>query len=165
MCSCSLSVLVHETTEEIASVDSVRPIHASERRPDGRIRRLQPERPVRTVGVVMLHVDAQHLLKVATPKDQQPVQALGPHRPDPAFGVGVGVGRLHRRDQHLGALGAEHVVEGAREFRVAVAQHKAQLSASFAQHHQQVAGLLGDPQTVGGWWSPRPGGPAGCRVR
>jgi hypothetical protein len=68
MRSCSLSVLVHETTEEIASVDSVQPIHASERRPDGRIRWLQPERPVRTVGVVMLHVDAQHLLKVATPR-------------------------------------------------------------------------------------------------
>jgi hypothetical protein len=121
----------------------------SERRPDGRIRRLQPEGSVGTVGVVMLHVDAQHLLKVATPKDQQPVQALGPHRPDPALRGGVGVGRLHRRDQHLGALGAEHVVEAAGELRVAVAQHEAQLSSSFAEHQQQVAGLLGDPAAVG----------------
>jgi hypothetical protein len=154
MRSCSLSALVHETTEEIASVDSGRPIHASERRPNGRIRRQQPERPVRMVGVVMLHVDAQHLLKVATPKDQWPVQALSPHRPDPAFRVGVGVRCLHRRDQHLGALGAEHVVEAAGELRVAVAQHEAQLSASFAEHQQQVAGLLGDPQTVGGAVTP-----------
>jgi hypothetical protein len=53
MRSCSLSVLVHETTEEIASLDSVRPIHASERRPNGRIRQLQAERPMRTMSVVM----------------------------------------------------------------------------------------------------------------
>jgi hypothetical protein len=136
----------------------------SERRPDGRIRRLQPEGSVGTVGVVMPYVDAQHLLKVATPKDQQPVQALGPHRPDPALRGGVGVGRLHRRDQHLGALGAEHVVEGPREFRVAVAQHNAQLSASFAQHHQQVAGLLGDPQTVGGGGHPGQVDPPGVQL-
>jgi hypothetical protein len=142
MRSCSLSVFVYETTEEIASADSGRPAHPGDRWSNGWIGRLQPERPVRTVGVVVLDVDPQHLLEVAAPDDQQPVQALGPHRPDPALGVGVGVRRLHRRDQHLGALGAAHVVEAAGELRVAVAQHKAQLSSSFAEHQQQVAGLL-----------------------
>jgi hypothetical protein len=141
-------------TEEIASVDSGRPTHPGERQSNGWIRRLQPERPVRTVGVVVLDIDPQHLLEVAAPDDQQPVQALGPHRSDPALRVGVGVRRLHRRDQHLGALGTEHVVEAAGELRVAVAQHEAQLSSSFAAHHQQVAGLLGDPQTVGGGGHP-----------
>ena len=107
MRSCSLSVLVHETTEEITSVDSVRPIHASERRPNGRIRRLQPERPVRTVGVVMLHVDAQHLLKVAAAEDQQPVQALGPCGPDEALGVCIGLWRPERGLDHRDPLGAK----------------------------------------------------------
>jgi len=124
MRSCSLSVLMHETTEEIASLDSGRLVHAGERRSDGWFWRLQPERPVRTVGVVVLHVDPQDLFEVAAPEDQQPVQALGPHRPDPALRVGVGVRRLHRREEHLGTLSAEHVVEAAGELRVAVAHHK-----------------------------------------
>ena len=38
---------------------------------------LQPERSVRTVDVVVLDVDAKHLLQVAAPGDQEPVQALG----------------------------------------------------------------------------------------
>jgi hypothetical protein len=57
----------------------------------------------------VLDVDAEHLRKVSSAADQQPVQALGPHRPDAALGVGVGVGRLHRRDQYLGACGCQKV--------------------------------------------------------
>jgi hypothetical protein len=64
---------MHETTEEIASVDSRRLVHAGERRSDGWIRRLQPERPVWAMGVVVLDVDLQHLLEVAAADDQQPV--------------------------------------------------------------------------------------------
>jgi hypothetical protein len=60
-----MSVLVHETAEEIASVDSGRLVHAGEGQSDGWIRRLQPERPVRTVGVVVLHIDPQYLLEMA----------------------------------------------------------------------------------------------------
>jgi hypothetical protein len=81
-------------------------------------------RPVRTVGVVVLVIDPKDLLEVAGPDDQQPVQALGAYRPDPALRVGVRVRRLHRRQQHLGALGAEHVVEAVGELRVVVAQHE-----------------------------------------
>jgi hypothetical protein len=62
MRSCSLLVRVHEATKEIASVDSGRLVHAGERQSDGWIRRLQPERPVRMVGVIVLDVDPQHLL-------------------------------------------------------------------------------------------------------
>jgi len=47
---------------------------------------------VRAVGVVVLEVDPQHLLKVAAADNQQPVQAFGPDRADPAFGLSVGVG-------------------------------------------------------------------------
>jgi hypothetical protein len=57
---------------------------------------------VRTVGVVVLDIDPEDLLEVAAPDDQQPVQALGPHRPDPA----------------LGAVRTEDVVEGAGELRI-----------------------------------------------
>jgi len=57
MRSCSSSVLVHESAEQVAPVDLGRLILANEGRFDGWIRRLQPERPVRPMGVVMLDID------------------------------------------------------------------------------------------------------------
>jgi hypothetical protein len=63
--------------------------------------------------------------------------------------VGVSVGCLHRRDQHLGVLRTEHVVEPAAELRVTIANKEADPASSFLEDKQQVAGLLGDPQTVG----------------
>ena len=73
------------------------------------------------MAVVVLDVEAEHLRKVSSPADQQPVQTLGPHRPDPALGVGVGVGRLDRRDQYLGVVRIEDVVEGTGELRIPIA--------------------------------------------
>jgi hypothetical protein len=80
MRSCSLPVLVHETTEQVTSVDLGRRILATEGRFDSGIRRLQPERPVRTVGVVVLDIDPdrQDLLEVAAPDDQQPPWSCSP---------------------------------------------------------------------------------------
>jgi hypothetical protein len=120
-------------------------------RTDPWIRRFQPEGPVGTVDVVVLDVGLKHLLEVSSPDDQQPIQALGSHRADPALGVGVGVGCLHRRDQHLGALRPKHV-ERAGELRVSVADEELQWPMLA---HQQVAGLLGNPGAV------RVGGHAG----
>jgi hypothetical protein len=40
------------------------------------IRRFQPKRSVRTMDVVMVDVDSQHLLQVPGSSEQQPVQAL-----------------------------------------------------------------------------------------
>jgi hypothetical protein len=80
--------------------------------------------------------------------DQQPVQALGPHRTDPALGVGVGVWRLYRRNQHLGAVRTEDVVEGTGELRIPITNKEAHSSAPLAQHEAQVAGLLGDPSPI-----------------
>jgi hypothetical protein len=77
--------------------------------------------------------------------DEQPVQALGSHCPDPPLGIGVGVGRLHWHDQYLGALRAEHVVEPRAALRVTIANKEADPTSSFLQDQQQVAGVLGDP--------------------
>ncbi len=97
--SCSSPVLVEETAEQVASMHSASVILAEDGQLGG-----YPE----------------HLLQVRSAHDQQPVQALGTGRADPALGIGVRVGRLHRGHQHRGALGAEHVVERARELRVTV---------------------------------------------
>jgi hypothetical protein len=63
--------------------------------------------------------------------DQQPVEAFGADGPRPPSRVGVGAGRLHRCDQHLGALGAEHVVEPVAELRVTIAREAAQTASVF----------------------------------
>jgi hypothetical protein len=148
MRSCSSSVLVKQTAEQVTPADLGRLIVADEGRSGSWVRRLKAKRPVRPMGVVVLNVDSEHLLEVAASDVQQPVQALGAHRPDPALGVSVRVGGPHRRQEHLGALGAEQIIEGAGELRVPVAQREAQPPSSFAKHQQEVAGLLGDPGAI-----------------
>jgi hypothetical protein len=148
MRSCSSSVLVEQTAEQVTAVHLGWVILGAGPGTSW-VWRLQMQRPVRAVLVVVLHVDAQDPIQVALPDDQQPVQALDTNCPDPAFCVGVRVRRLHRRQQHLGAFGAEHVVEAAAELRVAVAQQEAHAASLLLQCEQQVAGLLGDPPCVG----------------
>jgi hypothetical protein len=111
-------------------------ILAEEGRPGGWTWRFQRERPVRTVPVVVLDVDPEYLLEVAETNDQQLVQALGADRANPALRVGIGVRRLYRRDEHVGAFGAEHAVEATAELRVTVADKKAHRAAPFAQHQE-----------------------------
>jgi hypothetical protein len=69
------------------------------------IRRFQPERSVGTVEVVMVHVDPKHVLQVAAPDDQQPVQTsartVRTQRSACAFAVGART--VYRRDL-LGGL-------------------------------------------------------------
>jgi hypothetical protein len=73
------------------------------------------------------------------PDDQQPVQALGTDRADPALRIGIRIGRPHRCQQHLGAFCAEHVVEAAAELRIPVAEQEAHPSPALLQCQQQVA--------------------------
>jgi hypothetical protein len=99
MRSCSSSVLVHESAEQVAPVDLGRLILATEGRFDSWIRRLQPERPMGTMSVVVGGVDPKTRSRWPWPDDQQPVQALGARRPHPALGLGVRVECLHRCDE------------------------------------------------------------------
>jgi hypothetical protein len=147
--SCSWSVFVEQTAEQIASTNLARLILADNRQPSRSVRCRKPERSMRTMPVVVLDIDPQDLLQVALSYDQEPVQALGADRADPSLGVRVRPGRLHRRHQHLATFGAEHVVEAAGELGVPVAEQEAYPSPSLFQHQHQVAGLLGNPAAVG----------------
>lgn len=51
---------------------------------------------MRTVPVVVLHIDSQYTSKLPAADDQQLVKTLSAHAADPPFGDGVSVGRLHR---------------------------------------------------------------------
>ncbi len=104
MRSCSSSVLVDETAKQVTSVHPDPLMLADEGLIGGWIRRLQLKRSVRAMPVVVLDIDPQDLLQVASPDDQQPVQALDADRPNPTLRVGVRIGSLHRREQHLGPL-------------------------------------------------------------
>jgi hypothetical protein len=110
---------------------------------------LQPESPVWTVGVVVLDIDPKDLVQVASPDDEQPVQAHGVDRPDPAFRVGVRVGRLHRRHEHVDSLRPEHVVEPAAELRPGRGEGSAPGRPGSSKDQQQVPGLLGDQRPLG----------------
>jgi hypothetical protein len=115
------------------------------------------------VGVVVRNVDPQDLRQVTATNDQQPIQALGAHRRNPALCVRVRVGCLHRRQQHLGGRRTEHVVEPATELRVTIADEEAHPASSFPEHQWQVAGLLGDPGGVGVGGHPGQVDPAGVQ--
>src|SRR5215208_6098532 len=92
MGSCSSPILVEQATEQVSSMNAAFSALIYDGQSGGWIWRLELQRPMRPVPVVVLDVDSQDLLQVPATHDEQPVQALGPHRPDPALGVGVSVG-------------------------------------------------------------------------
>ena len=78
--------------------------------------RILLQRPVRTMGVVMICVLAQDQLQVPLAGDQHPVQALAPGTSDPAFGYSVRPRRLDRGFHDPHADGREHRVEPVVNF-------------------------------------------------
>jgi hypothetical protein len=132
-------VFVEKSAEQVASMHPAWLAVADDSQSSGWVWRFQSERPVRAVPVAVPDVDAQDLLQVASPDDQQPVQALGADGANPPLRVGVRVGRPHWRQEHLGTVRTEDVVEPAGERRVPVAQHKAEPPSLLLQHQQQVA--------------------------
>jgi hypothetical protein len=94
---------MEEAAEADASAHRTLPV-PNDRHTGEWIRRFQSERPVRAIPVVVVNVDAKDLLQVASPDDQQPVEALRAGGADSPLRVGVRVGRLYRRAQDLGAF-------------------------------------------------------------
>jgi hypothetical protein len=125
---------VQQTAEQVVSMHLALELIADHRQPGGRVWRFKSQRSVRTVLVVVPDVDPKDLFEVAAPNNEQPVQALGADRWDPALRVRVCPWCPHWRDQDLGALVADYIVEGAGELRVMVAKQGAQPSSSFFKH-------------------------------
>jgi hypothetical protein len=135
-------VLVDESTEPVASED----------RPDSRRgltaanRRAQLERAVRPRRGVVRGVLVPDPLEVALAEDQEPVQAFAPNRPDPALGTGPGAGCSDGRPDHAPSPGAEHVVAGAGELGVAIADRHRRTCVGFLASPAEVACPLGEPR-------------------
>jgi hypothetical protein len=113
-----VAVFVDETAEAVDPFDL--PDAARRRWAVCRQWGLQVEASVWPRGVVVLDVDGEDVFEVAAVADQEPVQAFGPHGADPAFGVGVRLGRSRRRPDDSDAVRGEDVVEGGGELGVAV---------------------------------------------
>jgi hypothetical protein len=112
-----------ESPEEFASPDR-------DRRCDGvcslrdRNGRVEVERAVGPVLVVVADIDAKNVFELAAAEDQEPIEALLPRGADPALDVRVRVRRLQRRPDDPYSLAAEDVVAGAAELGVTVVDEK-----------------------------------------
>jgi hypothetical protein len=100
---------------------------------------------MRTMAVVVIDVDGEDALELAAAGDQDPVQALAPHRADKALGVGVRLGRLDRRSDDLDAVAAEDLIEGAAELLVAIVDQGARRRGSVGERPGELARVLRDP--------------------
>jgi hypothetical protein len=76
------------------------------------------------MAVVVIDVDAEHLLKLSPADDQDPVEAVAAHGADPALGKRVCLRRPERCADDLDALASEDLVEGAAELAVAIVDQK-----------------------------------------
>src|SRR6266511_2056252 len=92
-------------------------------------------------------IDAEDVLEVAAAEDQDPVEAVGAKRANPALGVGIRVRRPDRRADHSDAFGPEDLIEGVAELRVTVVDEEPERLLRI-ELHDKVASLLGDPVSV-----------------
>src|SRR5438045_2924087 len=99
------------------------------------------------VLVVVAAVDAEHVLEMTAADDEDPVEAVGADCAHPAFGEGVRVRRLNWRADDLDAFGAEDLIEGVAELRVAIVDEESE-GVLVAELDGEVARLLGDPASV-----------------
>src|SRR6266545_2265068 len=141
-------VFVEQTAESVAPADT--PLVVS-RRDGGRLdeRWLLFERAVRPVRVVVRDVLAQNRLELSAGDDEDAVETFTPDAADPTLRVRLRPWRSDRRLDHPDSLRTEDLVEGGREFDVAVADQEPMPLLLVGQGHRQVARLLHDPGAVG----------------
>src|SRR5439155_25249367 len=112
-----------------------------------RFRRLELQRTMWPLRVVVIDVDAQHALEVAAIEDQQPVETFRANGSDEALRDGVRLRRPHGRFHDPDPLTAEDLVEGAAVLAVAVADPET--NAQVGEVEAKAARLLGHPGSRG----------------
>src|SRR5437870_4531148 len=84
------------------------------------VQALEVEGAVWPMGVVVLDVDAEDVLKLSAAYGQEPVETVAADGADPALAESVRVRRPERGADDLGTLAAEDVVKDAGELAVPV---------------------------------------------
>src|SRR3989442_5469621 len=95
--------------------------------------------------VVVLEIDWEDALEVASVDDQEPVEALAADRADPSLGERVRVRCSYRCSDRSYAFSAEHLVACGGELAVSVVDQEADRLCSFDERLDDVPCLLGDP--------------------
>ena len=80
---------------------------------------------MRPVAVVMVDVDAEHLLELSPADDQDPVEAVAADGADPAPGERICLRRPKRCANDLDAVASEDLVEDTAELAVSVVNQEA----------------------------------------
>ena len=75
---------------------------------------------MRPMAVVVVDVDAEHLLELSPADDQDPVEAVAADGADPALGERVRLRRPERCADDLDAVALEDLVEDTAELAVSV---------------------------------------------
>jgi hypothetical protein len=138
---------VDQPAEQIATVCSNRQRRRWDRRRP--VRWHEPEHTVRSVLVVVPHVDAKHTLEMTAADDQEMVEALAADGANPALGMRIRIRCSHRRPDNLAAAGAKDLVEPTSELRVAVMDQEPEPLLLTEVDHE-IARLLRCPVTVWG---------------
>src|SRR5450759_1324301 len=109
----------------------------------------QADGTVRSLPVVVLAIGPERSIQMPPAPDERPVEALGPHRLDHPFRVGVGIRCPDRGTDDPHPLRAQHLVERSAELCVPVPDEEPDGAAATIVVHREVPGLLGDPRRVG----------------
>jgi hypothetical protein len=100
------------------------------------------------LGIVVVDVDSEHGLQMPLIQNEKPVQALGPHRPDPPFRVRIRAGRLHRRADYRAGRATEDLIKGQRELAVPITHEEPAATVELWALEDEISGLLRDPGGV-----------------
>jgi hypothetical protein len=116
---------VDESAEAVASVEVIRRVGADAPEPPLWCWGCQAEGSMRPVAVVMVDVDAEHLLELSSADDQDPVEAVAPDGADPALGERICLRRPERCANDLDAVASADLVEDTAELAVSVVNQEA----------------------------------------
>src|SRR5205814_35592 len=109
------------------------------------MRRLEAQRAVRPVAIVVGDEASQDVLEMLFVQDQQPVETLRANGAHEALRHAVRLRRPERRTNNLVPNAAKYFVETGRELLVPVANQIPEPLWAVAQAPRQLAGLLGHP--------------------
>ena len=109
----------------------------------------QLQRSMRPLCVVVRGVGREYPAEVLFPDDQHAVGQFGADGQHEAFGEAVRPQAPRRDFDHLDARICRYRVEGGRELSGAIADEEPEPCGTFAEVHDEVAGLLGGPGPVG----------------
>jgi hypothetical protein len=117
-------VFVDQPAEQVAAADAIEIDHLADRLLACRRRRVERWPLVERAVRPMLVVCDEDMIEVAAADDQDPVEALAVHAPDPALGVRSRLRRPDRSLDHADPVGAEDLVELRGELAVPVTDEK-----------------------------------------